>query len=444
MRSGFTMQFYSTRDKKRLVSFREAVFRGLAPDGGLFHPAADLDLRHEFLEMGPDTKFVDVTRTVTKALFPEELSDEQIDRIVTRAFPFKPEIQSLTEGIYLLELFHGPSFAFKDYGASYLASVMEEFLEGEDARAVILTATSGDTGSAVAHAFFGRRNIDVVVLYPSQRVSPLQEKQLTTLGHNIHALEVKGSFDDCQRMVKEAFLDRELSDSLGLTSANSINLGRLIPQAFYYIYGFAQLKARVPGELFFCVPSGNFGNLTAGVLAWKWGLPVTGFIAATNINDVVPEYLETGVYSPRSSVRTLSNAMDVGDPSNFERLATIFGHDVEAMRAMIWGERVTDEETLETIRYFRREKGVYLDPHTAAGVRGAQRFIEERYPGVGTVLTLATAHPAKFGEVVEEATGARPDIPGGLAEALDREKQATPVENTPAALKRYLRDRFGG
>jgi threonine synthase len=319
---------------------------------------------------------------------------------------------------------------------------MEEFLEGEDSRAVILTATSGDTGSAVAQAFFGRRNVDVVVLYPSGRVSPLQEKQLTTLGHNIHALEVDGSFDDCQRMVKETFLDTELSQRLRLTSANSINLGRLIPQAFYYVYAFTQLKPQVPGEFFFCVPSGNFGNLTAGVLAWKWGLPVTGFIAATNVNDVVPEYLTTGEYHPRSSVRTYSNAMDVGNPSNFERLATIFGNDVDAMRAMIWGERVTDEETLETIRHFRGTSGVFLDPHTAAGVRAAQRFLEERYPNVGKVITLGTAHPAKFGEIVEEATGARPDIPERLARVLDLEKQATRIENSTDTLNSFLADHF--
>jgi threonine synthase len=436
------MQFYSTRDTKHLVSFREAVFRGLAPDGGLFHPAGDLDLREEFLAMGPQTSFLDVTRVLTRALFPDELSADQVEKVVTRAFPFHPSLSSLTEEIYLLELFHGPSCAFKDYGASYLASVMEEFLEGEDSRAVILTATSGDTGSAVAQAFFGRRNVDVVVLYPSGRVSPLQEKQLTTLGHNIHALEVDGSFDDCQRMVKETFLDTELSQRLRLTSANSINLGRLIPQAFYYVYAFTQLKPQVPGEFFFCVPSGNFGNLTAGVLAWKWGLPVTGFIAATNVNDVVPEYLTTGEYHPRSSVRTCSNAMDVGNPSNFERLATIFGNDVDAMRAMIWGERVTDEETLETIRHFRGTSGVFLDPHTAAGVRAAQRFLEECYPNVGKVITLGTAHPAKFGEIVEEATGARPDIPERLARVLDLEKQATRIENSTDTLKSFLADHF--
>ncbi|MFO8063802.1 MAG: threonine synthase [Spirochaetota bacterium] len=437
------MQFYSTRDTKRIVSFREAVFRGLAPDGGLFQPAADLDLREAFLSMGPDTRFLDVARVVTGALFPQEFSRDQVERIIARAFPFSPQLSRINEDIYLLELFHGPSCAFKDYGASYLASVMEEFLEGEDSRAVILTATSGDTGSAVAHAFFGRRNIDVVVLYPSGRVSPLQEKQLTTLGGNIHALEVKGSFDDCQRMVKEAFLDTELSETLGLTSANSINLGRLIPQAFYYIYAFAQLKPEVPGEFFFCVPSGNFGNLTAGVLAWKWGLPVTGFIAATNANDVVPDYLNTGVYTPRSSVRTLSNAMDVGNPSNFERLQHIFADDADAMRAMIWGEVVSDEETLETIGHFRVTEGIFLDPHTAAGVRAAQRFSHNRYPSVGKIITLATAHPAKFGEVVEEATSMRPEMPERLAHVLDLEKKATPIENDPDALKQYLLERFG-
>ncbi|MFP4010125.1 MAG: threonine synthase [Spirochaetaceae bacterium] len=438
------MRFLSTRDEHTSVSFREAVFRGLAPDGGLFHPATDLDLKSTFLELRPSVTFTEVARIMTAALFPEELSGEQIERIVSKAFPFRPELRRLTDGVHLLELFHGPSCAFKDYGASYLAAVMEEFLAGEDARAVILTATSGDTGSAVAQAFHGRRNIDVVVLYPSGRVSPLQEKQLTTLGGNIHALEVDGSFDDCQRMVKEAFLDEDLRAVMRLTSANSINLGRLIPQVFYYVYAFAKLKEHVPGELFFCVPSGNFGNLTAGVLAWKWGMPVTGFIAATNVNDVVPSYLETGVFSPRSSVRTLSNAMDVGNPSNFERLQAIFAGDVEAMRAMIAGEVVTDEETKETIAYFREKENVFLDPHTAAGVRAAQRFRARHDPQVDTIVTLGTAHPGKFGEIVEEATGARPEIPKRLARVLDLEKQATLIANEPESLKTYLLERFGG
>jgi threonine synthase len=392
--------------------------------------------------MTPETTFAEVAQTITSALFADELSTEQIERVIARAFPFRPELSRLTEEIYLLELYHGPSCAFKDYGASYLASVMEEFLAGEDGRAVILTATSGDTGGAVAHAFYGRSNIDVVVLYPSGRVSPLQEKQLTTLGGNIHALEVQGSFDDCQRMVKQSFLDPELTETLRLTSANSINLGRLIPQAFYYVYAFSRLKSEVPGELFFCVPSGNFGNLTAGVFAWKWGLPTTGFVAATNANDVVPEYLRTGIYSPRSSVRTLSNAMDVGDPSNFERLKTIFSDDVDAIAAMIWGEVVSDEETLETIGHFRVTENVFIDPHTAAGVRAAQRFITDRYPTVGKVITLGTAHPAKFGEVVEEATGMRPDIPERLERVLHLEKKAMEMDNTPEALKQFLLDTF--
>ena len=259
--------------------------------------------------------FQEVAAYASRILLQEDFPEEEIDEIARDAFPFSPKLVALSTNLYVLELFHGPSCAFKDFGASFLAHVMEKRLAQEDRRSIILTATSGDTGSAVAEAFYGRENVDVVILYPSGRVSPLQEMQLTGRGGNVHALEVAGSFDDCQRLVKEAFRDSDLRASLPVTSANSINVGRLLPQAFYYIYGFTQIKDRRPGKLFYTVPSGNFGNLTAGVFAWSWGLPVTGFIAATNVNDTVPRYLLTGSYEPRPSIRTLSNAMDVGDPA---------------------------------------------------------------------------------------------------------------------------------
>jgi threonine synthase len=442
------MKFTSTRNPRGEVSFREAVFRGLAPDGGLYHPVSVPDLGGLMAGFGGQASTAEIGADLTAALLGPEISPEAAQRIARRAFPFDPALVPLGGGIHILELFHGPSCAFKDFGASFLAAAMEEFLQEEAARAVILTATSGDTGSAVARAFYKRANIDVVILYPSGRVSPLQEKQLTTLGENITALEVKGSFDDCQRMVKGAFVDKDLNGSLGLTSANSINLGRLIPQAFYYVFACTRLSAadRKEGPVF-CVPSGNFGNLTAGVLAWQWGLPVRRFIAATNINKVVPEYLESGVYSPRPSVQTLSNAMDVGDPSNFERLQAIFDKSRDRMSGLIEGLFVTDSETRETIRDVYAETGMFLDPHTALGVRAARRFrassgVKAAGLDSAPVITLATAHPGKFLEVVEEAAGRRPPLLEQLAAALRLPKKSLVMENTAAALKAFLLEKF--
>jgi threonine synthase len=340
-----------------------------------------------------------------------------------------------------LELFHGPTCAFKDFGASFLASVMEEFLLDESHRAVILVATSGDTGSAVARAFHGKNSIDVVILYPSGRVSALQEQQLTTVGGNVVAVEIQGSFDDCQRLVKQAFVDSELRRRLTLSSANSINLGRLLPQALYYIYGYLGLERKAEEGVIVCVPSGNFGNLTAGIYAWKWGMPVEGFIAATNINDVVPEYLATGEFRPRRSVKTLSNAMDVGNPSNFERLEVLFGGSAEKMRRCIKGLRITDQETRQTMGQVYRDTGILIDPHTAVGVLASRRYRGESGFG-GQILSLSTAHPGKFVDIVEESTGVKPDLPDSLQEAMSKSKQAIPLKPSLDLLKGLLLERY--
>jgi threonine synthase len=441
------MQFRSTRvpvGAGPAILFREALFRGLAPDGGLYHPVRQPDLRPVLAAFCTRTTFLEVAEEVSVALLGEELGAEAVRRIVRRAFDFEPVLKPLSPGLRLLELFHGPTCAFKDFGACFQAAAMEELLAGEGRRALILVATSGDTGSAVARAFHRRANIEVVILYPSGRVSPLQEKQLTTLGGNVTALEVRGSFDDCQRLAKLAFLDGELRDRLPLTSANSINLGRLLPQAFYYIYGFSRLLASPgaeAGRVRFCVPSGNFGNLTAGVYAWKWGLAIEGFVAATNANDVVPEYLDTGEFHPRSSVRTLSNAMDVGDPSNFERLLAVFGRDPQAMREAIHGERVSDEETRATLRRVYEERGLLLDPHTAVGVLAAQRY-RAKSGFDGELLVLATAHPGKFPEIVREAAGVEPPLPPPLAAVLPLAKQSVPIEPRFEELKALLLGRY--
>ena len=444
------MKFYSTRNKNHLASFREAVFQGLSPDGGLYNPAEMPDLSALFSSMDKNTSFTDSSSMLASEILKDDLSPERAESVCRKAFPFKPEITDAGEGIYILELYHGPSCAFKDFGASFLAASMEEFLSGEDRKAVILTATSGDTGSAVAQAFHNRKNIEVVILYPSGRVSPLQEKQLTTLGGNVTALEVKGSFDYCKRMVKEAFVDKKLS-SLSLTSANSINLGRLFPQSFYYVYAVNMLKEK-HGEITFTVPSGNFGNLTAGVLAAKWGLPVRDFIAATNINKEVPEYLETGIYTPRPSELTYSNAMDVGNPSNFERLKDIFGNDYKKMGELIQGEWVSDDETLTAVRDYYNEKKSFIDPHTAVGYVASKRYIKKRKasscachccrPELPAVVTLSTAHPGKFLEVVEKATGKTPELPEQLKKLSGLEKQSVIIENSDEALKSFLLERF--
>jgi threonine synthase len=434
--------FVSTRAGKRPVTFREAVFSGLAPDGGLYVPTKQADLGLRIRGFSKKNTFPELSEILIGDLLEGELSRESVHRVAERAFTFAPALQPLEDGLTLLELFHGPTCAFKDFGASFLAAVMEEFLLQEDRQAVILVATSGDTGSAVARAFHRKESIDVVILYPSGRVSALQEQQLTTVGGNVTALEIQGSFDDCQRLVKEAFVDSRLRESLVLSSANSINLGRLIPQAFYYIYGTCRLQRATEEQLLICVPSGNFGNLTAGVYAWQWGMPVDGFIAATNVNDVIPEYLMTGQFRPRRSQKTLSNAMDVGNPSNFERLSVVFEGSVDKMRKLIRGVRITDQETRETMSRVYRDTGVLIDPHTAVGVLASRRV--RRDSGFsGQILTLATAHPGKFIDIVQEATGVTPDLPPTLKRVLSKKKQAITLQPDLEVLREFLLENYG-
>lgn len=418
-------------------TFRRAIFQGLAPDGGLYHPSELLDLNPILDRFDSDVTFQELAARLTYGLLQDELTMEQAQRICSRAFSFSPILVELDKSVSILELFHGPSCAFKDYGASFLASCMEEFLDSPSGRVIILTATSGDTGSAVARAFYGSEGIDVVILYPSNRVSPLQEKQLTTLGGNITALEVEGSFDDCQRMVKSSFTDSELNSKLVLTSANSINIGRLIPQAFYYIWGWLKQNRR---EFYYAVPSGNFGNLTAGVLASTWGMKVPGFLAVTNQNDVVPEYLATGVYTPRASVQTLSNAMDVGAPSNLDRLRAIFSDDWRYMAEKIHYEVVSDAETLVAISDAMEEYGYTMDPHTAVGYVGAMRMARENPDS--SITLVATAHPGKFPEVMERALGDSQRLPQRLEELLQKRKESIKISNSVASLRSFLMDKF--
>ncbi len=448
------MKFFSTRNRNNIVDYKRAIFEGLAPDGGLYLPLGELKIEglietfvREAGKKRATELYREIVQGISRALLTPEIEPEKVERIGSLSVGFAPVLRRLNDRIALLELFHGPTCAFKDFGASFLASSMEVLLEDDNRRAVILVATSGDTGSAVARAFYGKKNIDVVILYPSGRVSYLQEKQLTTLGENITALEVRGAFDDCQRLVKEAFMDRELSRKVNLTSANSINLGRLLPQSYYYVFGYVEAVSSSDEDIVFCVPSGNFGNLTAGVLAWKWGLGTRRFIAATNVNDVVPEYLASGVFAPRPSVKTLSNAMDVGNPSNFERLRVIFDDNVDKMREMLYGESVSDEETIDGIREVYERFGILIDPHTAVGYIATKRYLERmRSDGSSSspegVIILATAHPGKFSDTVKRATGVEPELPDTLREVLGREKRSVVIGPDISELRAFLLKHF--
>ncbi len=430
------MKLFSTRDHNHKSIFKDAIFQGLAPDGGLYFPESFPNMS-EFIKDSQGLSFNGIAEHVVYELLKDETSRASVKRIVNNSFDFKPEIMRVSEEISILELYTGPTCAFKDYGASFLASSMEEFLGDRKEKAVILAATSGDTGSAVAKAFEGKENIEVVILYPSGKVSPLQEKQLTTIGKNISALEVKGTFDDCQKMVKEAFCNKDLCSKVNITSANSINIGRLVPQSLYYIYAYSQLSKG--SEIQFTVPCGNFGNLTAGLFAKQWGLPVAQYVAATNNNKIVPEFLETGKYNPRASVQTPSNAMDVGSPSNFERMMTMFNSDVEKFKKLIKGDFVTDAETFKTMQRYYLERGQIIDPHTAVGILATERFrnsnvIAEKIESI----VLSTAHPGKFLEVVQEAIGVKPQLPVALSKLIDKEKVSTIIDNNYKELENFL------
>jgi threonine synthase len=430
------MRYRSTGGKAPLTSLRGAVLRGLAPDGGLYMPVEIARRTPEELEEFRRLPFTEVCFRVAKPFAGAELPEEVLWQIVSEAINFPVKLVSLSPGLHILELFHGPTLAFKDFGARFMARLMGYFVRGETRPLTVLVATSGDTGSAVAHGFLRVPGIRVVILYPSKRISEAQEKQFTTLGENITALEVAGTFDDCQRLVKQAFSHEALNQRAFITSANSINIGRLLPQMFYHVAAYRQLPA-TSTPLIVSVPSGNFGNLTAGIFAKRIGLPVARFVASTNVNDVVPNYLQSGEFRPHAVVATISNAMDVGNPNNFPRLLDLCRNRLEYVQKEIWGHAATDEETLAEMRSLHERFGYISDPHTAVGVLGWEAYKRE-HPEPAQGLVLATAHPAKFADVVLKAIGSAPPLPARLAEYLKRPKLSLPMSSKYEDFKEFL------
>ncbi len=392
------MQYYSTTNPAIKSDLKNAVIQGLASDKGLFMPEVIPTLPKSFWTKLPKMSLGEIGFETLKYFFCPDIPEEKFKDLTDEAFNFPVPLKELSSNISVLELFHGPTLAFKDIGARFLARVMAQFTLNYDKDINVLVATSGDTGSAVANGFLGVKGVNVFVLYPKGLVSDVQEKQFTTLGQNITAIEVDGTFDDCQRLVKAAFMDNELKERLTFTSANSINLARFLPQMVYYFGAYAQASKKGINEVVFCVPCGNFGNLTAGLIAYKMGLPVKRFVAATNINDIVPKYLDTGIYHPSSSVATLANAMDVGDPSNFIRIQELFNHQYSAIKSVIEGIAINNEMILSCIKDVFENNNYILDPHGAIGYKALSCTLNNNEYGI----CLATAHPAKFPKTVEK------------------------------------------
>ncbi|MBV6881137.1 threonine synthase [Epilithonimonas ginsengisoli] len=431
------MKYISTR-KQEETNIKIAILKGLADDGGLFMPEYIPQLEADFFENLPNLSLQEIGFRVAKEFLGESISDDNLKEIIDEVLNFEIPAVKISDNIYSLELFHGPTMAFKDVGARFMARMMAYFSEGKPMK--VIAATSGDTGSAVASGFFNVPGIEVYILYPKGKVSPLQEKQLTTWGGNIKALEIDGTFDDCQALAKQILSDEELNQKFTLTSANSINIARLIPQSFYYFWAFAQLqKLRKP--IVFSVPSGNFGNLTAGLFAKKMGLPIHQFIASTNANDVVPKFLETGNYESKPSKQTISNAMDVGNPSNFERMKSLFNDDVSEFKIEIESYSFSDEETKQTMIKVKNEFDYTLDPHGAVAYLGLETLRQaqsdkknESFIGV----LLETAHPAKFVEVVEEVLKEKIEIPEKLEAFNKKEKQSVEFSADFEVVKQFL------
>lgn len=431
------MQYYSTNQKAPFATLEKAVVKGLAEDKGLYMPERINVLPNEFFDNIQDMTFQDIAYNVAAAFFADDVDEDALQHIVYETLNFDCPVVNVNDNIYSLELFHGPTLAFKDVGARFMARLLQYFIRMENTteEVNVLVATSGDTGSAVANGFLGVEGIHVYVLYPKGKVSPIQECQFTTLGQNITAIEVDGVFDDCQALVKQAFMDAELNAKMKLTSANSINVARFLPQAFYYFNAYAQLKRIGKADnLVVCTPSGNFGNICAGLFAKKMGLPVKRFIAANNANNVFYEFLQTGEYNPRPSIQTIANAMDVGDPSNFARILDLYGKSHEAICSDISGATFTDAQIADTIKEVYRNTNYLCDPHGACGYRALKEGLNADEVGV----FLETAHPAKFKDTVEGIIGSEVAIPDKLAAFMQGEKKSVPLSKDFADFKTYL------
>ncbi|CAN5354964.1 threonine synthase [soil metagenome] len=436
------MKFYSTSNQSPEVTFLMAAEQGLAPDGGLYmpreFPLPDLPFDKEI----SDLSLTDLAKICSYPFLKDELTTAEVDHLIEDAINFDAPLVQLNDNLFILELFHGPTLAFKDFGARFMARLFSAHRNKTRGDLVILVATSGDTGGAVANGFYDLPGVHVCLLYPKGKVSDIQRKQMTTLGKNVSAVEISGTFDDCQKLVKSAFSDKKLNEELNLSSANSINIARLLPQSFYYFYAFFQLKSYTQKIPVFSVPSGNFGNLTAGLFAEKMGMPVQRFLAATNRNDVVPEFLSGREFKPDLSIQTISNAMDVGDPSNFARIRALFNGDDIAIRNHLWGAAYSDQLTREKINQVYEEFDYIADPHTAVGLLAVDSYRKEtgdQHPAI----VLSTAHPSKFKDVVEEEIKRNVEIPERLKKATEKEEKSIPLNAEYSEIKEFLKQQYG-
>lgn len=431
------MKYFSLQNKEHVVSFEDAVVQGLAPDKGLYFPERIPAFDTNFLASLDTQNDTDIAYAAIQPFVGNEIPEAELRRIIADTLSFPFPVEKVADNIYALELFHGPTLAFKDVGARFMAGCLGYFRRNDSRPVTVLVATSGDTGGAVAHGFYNVPGVRVVILYPSGKVSTLQEKQLTTLNGNITALEIAGTFDDCQRMVKTAFLDAELQAHCLLTSANSINVARWLPQMFYYLLAYKQLKATHPGVVF-SVPSGNFGNICAGMMAAAMGLPVAHFIASTNVNDTVPRFMQSGKYEPAQAKPTLSNAMDVADPSNFVRILELFANSLPALQQKLSSYSFSDKDTVATMEKVWQEHQYMLDPHGAVGYLGLKQYLQETQQADMAGVFLETAHPVKFADTAPAALQEKIVTPERVQSLFDLEKKAVQLPNDYTALKSWL------
>lgn len=430
------MNYYNLKDKEEIVDFRTATIKGQGKEKGLFFPESIPPLDQQLIENLHQLSDEEIAFQCMKDFAGDEIPTDILKAIVSETVSFEIPLKKINEHIYSLELFHGPTLAFKDIGARFMSGCLSYFLKDQDKKVTVLVATSGDTGGAVAHGFYKTPGINVVILYPKNKVSPVQEKQLTALGENISALEINGSFDDCQSLVKQAFSDQEITSNVFLTSANSINVARWLPQQIYYLLALKQWQKAEKDPPVICVPSGNFGNICAGILAHVRGLPAKHFIAACNKNDSIPRYLETRELVQKETVPTLSNAMDVGNPSNFVRVSELFENRFEKIKGAVSGYSVDDEKTLETIKEVYEKYHYLLEPHSAVAYTALEQYLEENPGSKGFIL--GTAHPVKFPEAIEKAVKIKTDIPESLKELMKKDKKSTEMQPDFEELKRFL------